>query len=480
MATLSAHSERIFQNLSMPFALEDSLLTPPVSSSLYSPPGVGTIVSSLSAVVATTKTTWLTRKSSFRAAAKTIRSVSMTTMAAVSSSQQQKSPSTHHRVSSVKSAKASLMRRPDMPSSSSNPTFEVKPERKKLLGSGSKGDATFDLDYDSPDDADNNEAVAHSFSSTSSTSTPSSSSNFHDDDDDDDDDDVSIEGSKSSKEDSPPFELEDSISIEEAASENWEQEACRIKRERIDSTCTNQVTFLNTLLNKNLTTPVGNAIRRRIADDPSTKISVSLSPTLCRKASSSPSLREEFDQTSPTNDTSGSGPTETLVGKLLQPKIVTKRKYASVKLPSSVDVVASPESDDEEPDPGDKKRPERRFAPVKMHKSSIGVSRSNSEAVRARPLKTQPRVNLLSRSSSDPLSAMQNNLSCRVVKHVVQPPNALIIPKLALNPPSPQPQSIHRSINVEPSKASDSRHASGDSDKEYSPKSKFRLDVTMF
>ena len=120
-------NEHSSQNMSESFSLENEEAEVPVVQTQPKSSNKN-IVSSLTAVAAnigrqatssipipSTKNTWLNRKSSFKAAARSKRSISMTTMAAGSGfggagSGAPKSPQTHHRVSSVKSAKAAINR----------------------------------------------------------------------------------------------------------------------------------------------------------------------------------------------------------------------------------------------------------------------------------------------------------------------------------------------------------------------------------
>jgi hypothetical protein len=269
MSELSAAMKPFFQNLSMPWSLENQVLPPLTRAGS----GVG-LVSSLTAAavsigrsIATSPSStqsWLTRKSSFRAAARTIRSVSVVSMAAV------RSPK-HQRVASVKSARACLMRnkmsdselrlRKDSTNSSlcttssqdvtsmSMPPLELDDHR-----------AVFDLSHDDDDDENDGDA------SNSDESSQYCDSLISD-----------APGEVFKKEESPSTTFEAPVSSPDPEEEevlsgesDWAKQAWKMRQQkgRVDSTTTNEVTYINTILNKSLTvTDEGNAIRRRIAAD---------------------------------------------------------------------------------------------------------------------------------------------------------------------------------------------------------------------
>lgn len=234
-----------FQNLSMPWSLDDTALPPLARSGS----GVGSLVGSLTAAavsigrsLATSPSTtqsWLTRKSSFKAAARTIRSVSVTTMAAAV-----RSPQHHHRVASFKSAKAALMRKSsESESVCTTSSQDVTSVSMPPLESDHEV-PVFQLSTDGSNDE----------SSQYGDSLPS------EDDDQDSKVEVAIEADTADPKSNTKEETE------------WAIQALKLRRDkgRIDSTSTNEVTFINTILNQNLTlTDEGNAIRRRIAADES-------------------------------------------------------------------------------------------------------------------------------------------------------------------------------------------------------------------
>ena len=257
-----------------------------------------------------TSSSWLSRKPSFKAAAVSkLRAVSVTTMAAAAAVTN-RSPSHHHRVgsaksaNSAKSAKASLISRKN---SETSLKFEnlKNPSRMKYSASsnevsslcsslasqdmslpaleseGDCGNVVFDMTLTSKDSLSEentssryeNDSVSfplESFDDSSSlqpicdgviasSDHPEAVSPIQD---------QVMTSSNVVQGESP-----DSLSTFEesktafADESEWALEALKIRRDkgRIDSTSTNEVTVINTILNKNLSvTDEGNAIRRRI------------------------------------------------------------------------------------------------------------------------------------------------------------------------------------------------------------------------
>ena len=268
----------------------------------------GKIVSTLTAAAAdaaaaasigrsSTSSSWLSRKPSFKAAAVSkLRAVSVTTMAAAAAVTN-RSPSHHHRVGSAKSAKASLISRKN---SETSLKFEnlKNPSRMKYSASsnevsslcssiasqdmslpaleseGDCGNVVFDMTLTSKDSLSEENTSSRyendsilSFDDSSSlqpicdgvvaSSDPEAASPIQDQ-----------VTSSNVVQDSPDslntFEESKTAFADES---EWAKQALKMRRDkgRIDSTSTNEVTVINTILNKNLTvTDEGNAIRRRI------------------------------------------------------------------------------------------------------------------------------------------------------------------------------------------------------------------------
>lgn len=246
MSHLTEAMMPFFQNLSMPWSLDDTSLPPLARSGS----GVGSLVGSLTAAavsigrsLATSPSTtqsWLTRKSSFKAAARTIRSVSVTTMAAAV-----RSPQHHHRVASFKSAKAALMRKSS--------------ESESVCTTSSQDATSISMP---PLESDDHVAAVFQISTDGSNDESSQyEDSFPSEDDDDEDSKVEVAISNEVEVDTKGKTKEET---------EWAIQALKLRRDkgRIDSTSTNEVTFINTILNQNMTlTDEGNAIRRRIAAD---------------------------------------------------------------------------------------------------------------------------------------------------------------------------------------------------------------------
>ena len=244
-----------------------------------------------------TSSSWLSRKPSFKAAAVSkLRAVSVTTMAAAAAVTN-RSPSHHHRVGSAKSAKASLMSRKNSETSLkfenlknpsrmkhsasshevSSPCSSIASQDMSLPALESEGDCgnvVFDMTLTSKDSLseentssryendsilsfDDSSSLQHICDGVVASSDPEAVSPIQDQ-----------VTSSNVVQDSP-----DSLSTFEesktafADESEWAKQALKMRRDkgRIDSTSTNEVTVINTILNKNLTvTDEGNAIRRRI------------------------------------------------------------------------------------------------------------------------------------------------------------------------------------------------------------------------
>ena len=268
MFELNKTTTNIFQNLSNPW-----LISPELEEASFQrapSPGASTtglgLVSSLSAAfskplesfatASAGPTSWLTRKSSFKAvAAKTMRSVSVTSMAA-------RSPTTsHHRVASIKSAKAAFMRKN---SSYDAPSMLQTSPTTSSIGTSVSQDMT-ELSMPS---LERNPSVS-----------PRAPASFwiNNDDEDTDDDNLSskMEVDSIQSEESIP----DSFEIDELDMDkdffnqtDWAKAALqkRLDKGRVDSTTNNEVTFLNTIINQSLTvTDEGKEIRRKLIDETS-------------------------------------------------------------------------------------------------------------------------------------------------------------------------------------------------------------------
>ena len=255
MHELKKQVEHLFQNLSEPWCtdIEQLLVANSPAAQKSSSPG---LVSSISAAItrplekgfatATGPSSWLSRKSSFKAAAKQIRSVSVTTMIP-------RSPSTQHaRVPSIKSAKASIMR---------------KNSSSIIDASQQQGNVPM---QPSPTSSSICTTASQDMTSLSMPSLEHKNQGFWIYDEDEDSDDMSSR-----------LEVDSIIEDEIAESENevnegyfnetdWAKAALqkRLDKGRVDSTSTNEVTYINTILNQSIgVTDEGQAIRRRIADD---------------------------------------------------------------------------------------------------------------------------------------------------------------------------------------------------------------------
>lgn len=250
MAKISEAMKPFFQNLSMPWSALDEEAVPMArmgSGTVGSSSLIGSLTAtavSIGRSLATSPSStqsWLTRKSSFKAAARTIRSVSVTTMAAAV-----RSP---HRVASVKSAKASIMRKgSESESMCTTSSQDVTSLSMPPLESDQR--AIFDLSRENSDDDESSRYCDSILSDEELNQNVSPSENEDINDQDSDNESQRQEN-----------EVEES---------RWAQEAFEMRHSkgRVDSTSTNEVTFINTILNKSLTlTDEGNAIRRRIAAD---------------------------------------------------------------------------------------------------------------------------------------------------------------------------------------------------------------------
>ena len=138
MAYLCKHSTQVFQNLSSPLTMDDTKMIPRAISPSPSKNFVSSFKANIGRQVESftsgsdrsSGSKWLNRKSSFKAAArKSMRSISMTTMTASGSS---KSPASHHRVSSVKSATAAILRKNNS-SANMGVDAENKPQKSKRV-----------------------------------------------------------------------------------------------------------------------------------------------------------------------------------------------------------------------------------------------------------------------------------------------------------------------------------------------------------
>ncbi len=397
MSKITVHAEQAFQTMSMPLSMEAIQVIPEITRArspgmmaMASPiggvvgvGGVGgvvgfgggnAIVSSLStafnrqmeeianssaSVVTSTKSTWLNRKSSFKQAAKSLRSVSVTTMASRAAGMvpAPRSPPMsahrHHRVSSVKSARSTetgrrrhgrstsfrrakslskknstsspdcVMKRNDdsatgvmslvgsflktSPSvsdrgansvttslsttasfdetSQSMPPLDSELDSNCPSNTGGGEKAVFDLAYDDyllddgdADDDDGGTSISSLESLASDeqqhqqqekATMPSSEDPLGRRDKTEAELKVNLalcDQQKSSPIDQPSREMDDAF----AGESEWAQEALRIRMDkgRGDSSCTNEVTLINTFLNKSMSmTNEGNEIRRQIADD---------------------------------------------------------------------------------------------------------------------------------------------------------------------------------------------------------------------
>lgn len=269
MFELNKTTTNIFQNLSNPWLISSELAELGQGSSPS--PGASTtglgLVSSLSAAfskplesfatVSAGPTSWLSRKSSFKAvAAKTIRSVSVTSMA--------RSPITsHHRVASIKSAKAAFMRKN---SSSDAPIsmLQTSPTTSSI-GTSVSQDMT-ELSMPSLE--------LRNPSSVSSPRGAPASFWINNDDYDTDDDNLSskmeVDSIQSELESNPDcFDFDDNKDFLTNQTD-WAKAALqkRLDKGRVDSTTNTEVTFLNTIINQSLTvTDEGKEIRRKLIDE---------------------------------------------------------------------------------------------------------------------------------------------------------------------------------------------------------------------
>ena len=345
-------NEHSSQNMSESFSMENEaaevyvVQTQPKSSNKN-------IVSSLTAAAAnigrqatssipipSTKNSWLNRKPSFKAAARSKRSISMTTMDAggvPAGFGAPKSPQSHHRVSSVKSAKAAINR---SGASSSNLGIISSNNRRArssnsfnageslptagACGAGDpgimpmgcvknsstnsslcttdpditsssipalEGDAgmiaTFDLSYDdsiidADEDVDDYYAMDggseeeegdEAGSVFSSQQLHQSSTNVNDEFKNDYEEKGANSNASSSSSVVPKIMSPDDYDEEDLGAykdeTKWAQEALKHRRDkgRTDSTSTNEVTYINTILNKNRDMTAGEHIRRRILDE---------------------------------------------------------------------------------------------------------------------------------------------------------------------------------------------------------------------
>ena len=340
-------NEHSSQNMSESFSLENEAAEVPVVQTQPKSSNKN-IVSSLTAAAANTaKNTWLNRKPSFKAAARSKRSISMTTMAAgggFAVSGAPKSPQSHHRVSSVKSAKAAINRggsgssnlgitssnNPRARSSNSFNAGEILPEAEAAAGDPGiippmaggcvknsstnsslcttdpditsssipaleVGDAgiiaTFDLSYDdSIIDADEEDVDVDDYYAMDGGSEEEegdgsvfssqqlhhqSSTNVNDAEFKTDYEEKGASNTSSSsvipKIMSPvaDYESDEDLGTIKDAETKWAQEAFKHRRDkgRTDSTSTNEVTYINTILNKNRDMTKGEHIRKRILDE---------------------------------------------------------------------------------------------------------------------------------------------------------------------------------------------------------------------
>ena len=280
MAELSEHALCVFQNLSVPWSAADDYIVPSLDRA-SSPGGVSSLTTAAASIGRSIggspsgSGSWLARKSSFKAAVRVIRSVSVTTMAAAVS----RSPH-HQRVASVKSAKASIMRknseaesmhktyrqdsasslRPGMNYSSTNSSLCTTTSQDVTSPSmpplESQERAIFDLLRDREDTESRESQESSQYSDSLLESDDANSMPLiH-------------------KMDESPCKNQSSADDEDAYADEseWAKQALkmRIDKGRVDSTCTNEVTFINTYLNQTLHfTDEGDAIRRQIAADES-------------------------------------------------------------------------------------------------------------------------------------------------------------------------------------------------------------------
>jgi hypothetical protein len=516
----------------------------------------GLATSSVTAM-SSTKTSWMNRKSSFRAAARTIRSVSVTTMAAVSGGQDPKCVHDHHRVSSVKSAGASIMRK-NTPTSSiamdtgsqhqssqSVPTHLCNEENERMAGIVALMQG-MTLPTASPtselrtiaSSTNSSHSTATSYDNTSQSMPPLESEQkavF-----DLSYDDSSLDSSLASlpSEDLPLGSLPASLDDTEKKCEDefdyqmvddayaneteWAQEALKLRLDkgRVDSSCNNEVTFLNTFLNKNLSlTNEGNAIRRRIADDtdsinrqtneeyhsdspeppiltivPPSPMPTSNSPF--RKSISCPSesdkqtttseeeedhppvahvfvcttnrehVRHETDKRSLSIANPITTCTQSVVQSSSKRTRNQRRKFASLKMPSRNISAPPPRHSYSCHIIGAQDRPPKRNISVENKKvncssEAIGLLTPGQDMGRA----------ALNRSSSEPPPTLQEAVSSNSSK------NNIDNTKLSVesSPSSSYSSAVRRSLdpNVAPtSTISSTRHTSGESDTGCSPKGK--------
>ena len=336
MAFLNEHVSEVFQNLSSPMPMNEEMVFNTQTVRTASPNK--TLVTSLNSAVAnfmsrqveslastaSTKTAWLNRKASFKQVAKkSIRSISVTNMAGTPGTKS-KSPQTHRRNSSVKSAKAAVCRKNT--SSTNLGLMNVETEKQRSsprrvrasnsfnMGTKSKsslsnasGDCLADSKNSSNSSFTSQDVVSYGSSSAGVPNLESVNAKFdlsYDDSIPDDDEFVGFdndgdvdeppegdgEGSVYSESSSPtrvkeyfpPIQkmneekqLEDIpppifVHDEECAYDEetkWAQEAIKMRMDkgRTDSMCTNEVTYINTILNKNLNmTNEGDEIRRKM------------------------------------------------------------------------------------------------------------------------------------------------------------------------------------------------------------------------
>ena len=248
-----------------------------------------------------TSSSWLSRKPSFKAskAVSKLRAVSVTTMAAAAAVTN-RSPSHHHRVGSAKSAnsaKATLISRKNSETSLKfenlkNPSRMKHSASSHEVSSPCSSIASQDMSLPALEsEADcGNVVFDMTLTSKDSLSEENTSSRYENDSILSFDDSSSLqpicEGDVASSDPEAVSPIQDQVTssnvvqdspdslstfdeskIAFADESEWAKQALKMRRDkgRIDSTSTNEVTVINTILNKNLTvTDEGNAIRRRI------------------------------------------------------------------------------------------------------------------------------------------------------------------------------------------------------------------------
>ena len=375
MFELNKTASNIFQNLSDPWLISPDHLEP---SRATSPSKVSSLsaalskpLESLATAVSAGPSSWLTRKSSFKAAAaKTIRSVSVTSMA--------RSPvSSHRRVASIKSAKAAFMRKN---SSSDAPSMmlQASPTNSSICTSASQ-----DMTEMSMPSLERNPCRA-----------PASFWINNDDDDDDTDEDnlsskMEVESIQSEESIPETFEMVELEGNKDFLNEtDWAKAALqkRLDKGRVDSTTTNEVTFLNTIINQSLTvTDEGKEIRRKLIDETSASLA---------SASGSPPVRANLLLLKQ--------PVDPAESDLLRPPVLTIEPPSPLPYSTPYDVTATASSQSPLSSESDRGYPTKRLKCSSNRKRGNKSSNSFSSVRDRRYLRCNTNNSSCSRSSSEP------------------------------------------------------------------------------